>query len=374
MIPFNKPYLAGNEIVYVEESIRRGKISGNGHYTQECHAFFSRYFPGSKCLLTTSCTDALEMAALLINIEAGDEVILPSYTFCSTANAFALRGAKLIFCDSMENHPNIDPDDIRRKITSKTKAVVIVHYAGMACQMEEILEIVQSNNLFLIEDAAQAIESFYKKKRLGTFGHLATFSFHETKNINCGEGGLLVVNDRRLFNRSEIIWEKGTNRAAFSRGEVSKYNWIDIGSSFLLSDLNAAYLKAQLENLSKIQTKRQNIWNEYDIRLKKLTNSGVIHFLKQFEYGTNNAHLFAILCQDENTRNALIDHLKTHGILAVFHYLPLHKSPFYLSKNTEESLPNAEKVSKSIIRLPLYPSLTMKEQTQIINTIEEFFR
>lgn len=313
------------------------------------------------------------MAAILVNIEPGDEVIVPSFTFCSTANAFALRGAKLVFCDSLKDHPNIDPEDIRRKITSKTKALVVVHYAGMACNMDEIMEIVNTSNLFLIEDAAQAIESYYKGKRLGTFGHLSTFSFHETKNINCGEGGLLVVNDKKLHDRSEIIWEKGTNRAAFQRGQVNKYNWVDIGSSFLLSDLNAAYLKAQLENLSEIQSRRLAIWERYHSELNELREKGDIEYLQQTDHGTNNAHLFAIICADEKTRNSLIEHLSAHDILAVFHYLPLHKSPYYLSKHEDEVLANAERFSQTILRLPLFVELSVEEQIYIANSIKEFY-
>jgi dTDP-4-amino-4,6-dideoxygalactose transaminase len=268
-IPFNKPYLTGNETNYIYQAVQSGKISGDGIFTKKCHEFFELKYGFKKCLLTTSCTDALEMAAILSGIEDGDEVIIPSYTFVSTANAFVLRGAKIVFCDSQENHPNIDDTQIERLITSKTKAIVVVHYAGVACEMDNICSIATKHNLFLIEDAAQAIDSFYKGRPLGSFGHFAAFSFHETKNVISGEGGMLVINDLDFVERAEIIREKGTNRSKFFRGEIDKYGWVDIGSSYLPSDIIAAFLFAQLENLEIIQDKRLNLWNRYYHNLAK---------------------------------------------------------------------------------------------------------
>jgi len=263
MIPFNKPYLTGKEAHYLYHAVYSGKISGNGMFTQKCHNFFVQRYGFKKCLLTTSCTDALEMAAILIDIKQGDEVIMPSYTFVSTANAFVLRGATIVFADSGASNPNIDAEKLESLITPKTKAIVPVHYAGIACDMDKIMALAEKYNLFVIEDAAQAIDSYYNGRPLGSIGHLAAFSFHETKNIISGEGGMLVINDERFFRRAEIIWEKGTNRAEFFRGEVNKYGWVDIGSSFLPSEIIAAFLYAQLENLDDIQLKRKSIWNKY---------------------------------------------------------------------------------------------------------------
>ncbi|MEY4937884.1 MAG: hypothetical protein RIS64_4243, partial [Bacteroidota bacterium] len=255
-IPFNKPFLTGKEVHYIYQAVQSGKISGDGLFTKKCHDFFEKRYHFKKALLTTSCTDALEMAAILINIQPGDEVIMPSYTFVSTANAFVLRGAKIIFADSMRNHPNMDADSLESLITSRTKAIVPVHYAGVACDMDKIMALATKYNLYVIEDAAQAIDSFYKGKPLGSIGHLAAFSFHETKNIISGEGGMLAINDETFIERAEIIREKGTNRSKFFRGEIDKYGWVDIGSSYLPSDMIAAFLYAQLENLEVIQAKR----------------------------------------------------------------------------------------------------------------------
>ncbi len=295
MIPFNKPYLTGKETHYIYDAVHSGKISGNGKYTKLCHAYFEERYGFKKCLLTTSCTDALEMCALLINIQPGDEVILPSYTFVSTANAFALRGAKLVFADSDSSNPNIDAAALTELITPATKAIVVVHYAGVACDMEAIMSVAEAHNLFVIEDAAHSIESFYKSRPLGGIGHLSTFSFHETKNIISGEGGMLVINDDALIGRAEIIWEKGTNRSAFFRGEVDKYSWVDIGSSFLPSEVISAFLFAQLENLEEIQSERIRIWqryydafNEQEHLRQRLPNIP--------EHATNNAHMFYLLC------------------------------------------------------------------------------
>ena len=306
MIPFNKPYLTGKEVHYVYQAVFSGKISGNGFFTQKCHSFFEKRYGFRKCLLTTSCTEALEMAAILCNIQLGDEVIVPSYTFVSSALAFVRQGAKIIFADSCSNNPNIDADNIEALITSKTKVIVPVHYAGIACDMDKIMEIANRYNLFVVEDAAQAVDSYYKSRPLGSIGHLAAFSFHETKNIISGEGGLLVVNDERLIRRSEIIWEKGTNRSEFFRGEVNKYGWVDIGSSFLPSEVISAFLYAQLENLDAIQERRKSIWRIYYDGLKELENDGFIKMPDIPVYATNNAHMFYLVCRSLDERSALI--------------------------------------------------------------------
>ncbi len=339
MIPFNKPFLSGNETIYITEAVATGKISGDGNFTKKCHEFFEEKFGFKKCLLTTSCTDALEMAALLINIKDGDEVIMPSFTFVSTANAFVLRGAKIVFCDSRVDHPGIDEDKIESLITSKTKAIVPVHYAGVACDMDKIMDIATRYNLFVVEDAAQAIDSYYTgrdgiKKPLGSIGHLSAFSFHETKNIISGEGGMLVINDEKFIERAEIIREKGTNRSAFFRGQVDKYSWVDIGSSFLPSDIIAAFLFAQLENLEIIQQKRIQIWNNYFDLLKPLQDQGVIKLPYLPKYATNNGHMFYVICKTVEQRAKLINHLKENKILSVFHYVSLQSSKFYESQNS----------------------------------------
>ena len=372
-ITFNKPYLTGKETKYIEQAVKSGKVSGNGHFTKKCHTFFEEKYGFYKTLMTTSCTDALEMASILINIRSGDEVIIPSYTFVSTANAFVLRGAKIIFADSKKNHPNIDETKIESLITSKTKAIVVVHYAGNACEMDTILEIANKHNLFVIEDAAQAIDSYYKGKPLGSFGHFATFSFHETKNIISGEGGLLVINDKRYIKRAEIIWEKGTNRSEFFRGEVNKYGWVDIGSSFLPSDVTAAFLFAQIENLEKIQNQRIKIWNIYYNGLLDLEKKGLFKLPRVPNYATNNAHMFYLICNSNNDRTNLINHLNNNNIHAVFHYLSLHKSPFYKSKYRGCDLVNSDRFTETLIRLPLFYELNTEDIQYIIKMIHKFY-
>lgn len=370
MIPFNKPYLTGEEKEYIDEAISYGKLSGNGVFTKKCQSFFENKYDFKKCLLTTSCTDALEMAAILLDIKEGDEVIIPSYTFVSTANAFVLRGAKVIFCDSKEDFPNIDETKIESLITKKTKAIVIVHYAGVACNMDYIADIVNKYNLFLIEDAAQAIDSYYKGIPLGSFGHMSAFSFHETKNIICGEGGMLVINHDEFINRAEIIWEKGTNRAAFWRGEVDKYNWVDIGSSFLPSELNAAFLYAQILHLEDIQRKRSLILNRYLKGFEIANVNDKIRTLEIPHYSTNNAHMFFLICDSLDLRNQIIDTLREKDIYAVFHYLPLHRSPYYLNEGNEKiNLKNADFFSDHLVRLPLFPDLSEKDQDLVINLV-----
>lgn len=374
MIPFNKPYLTGAETKYIEEAVQSGKISGNGVFTQKCQLYFESKYGFKKALLTTSCTDALEMCALLINCEAEDEIIVPSYTFVSSALAFVRQGATIIFADSQKEHPNLDADLLERKITSKTKAIVVVHYAGVAVDMDAIMDLAEKYNLFVIEDAAQAIDSFYKGKALGSIGHLGAFSFHETKNIISGEGGMLTINDDRFIERAEILWEKGTNRASFFRGEVNKYGWVDTGSSFLPSEVIAAFLWAQIENLENIQEQRIRIWNNYYSALEILEKQGLVKLPQVPNYATNNAHMFYLVCLTIEDRTKLIAYLKEKNIHAVFHYLSLHKSEFYLEKyRIKNELPQSDYFTDCLVRLPFYYELTASEQQIIIQSILDFY-
>jgi len=370
-IPFNKPYLTGKEMHYMYQAVYSGKISGNGMFTQKCQKFFEEKYGFKKTLLTTSCTDALEMCAILADIQPGDEVIIPSYTFVSTALAFVRQGAKIIFADSSSLNPNIDTDRIEELITSRTKVIVVVHYAGIACDMDVIMALADKYNLLVIEDAAQGIDSYYKGKALGSIGHMAAFSFHETKNINAGEGGMLVVNDERFISRAEIIWEKGTNRAEFFRGEVNKYGWVDTGSSFLPSEIIAAYLYAQLENIDTIQTKRKNIWYTYFKGLESWSNLYIkLPFIP--DYATNNGHMFYLVCSSLGQRTSLIEHLKSNNIHAVFHYLGLHKSPYYHMKHDGREMTNSDIYTDCLVRLPLYYELSEEDLERIINSIKIF--
>ncbi|MES2417272.1 MAG: dTDP-4-amino-4,6-dideoxygalactose transaminase [Bacteroidota bacterium] len=376
MIPFNKPYLTGKESHYLYDAVSTGKLSGNGKYTQLCQKFLKETYGFGKCLLTTSCTDALEMAAILINIEPGDEVIMPSYTFVSSANPFILRGAKIVFADSRKDHPGIDEASIESLITPKTKAIVPVHYAGIACDMDIIMDLARKYNLFVIEDAAQAIDSYYTgrdgvKKALGSIGHLAAFSFHETKNIISGEGGMLAINDEQFEKRAEIIWEKGTNRSAFFRGEVDKYGWVDIGSSFLPSELIASFLWAQLENVDKIQIQRKKHWDYYYNSLGEWAESNEIGLPYVPDFGTNNAHMFYLVCKDGTQRRELIKKLKSEDVHAVFHYLSLHKSPFYKDKHDGRSLQNSDHYSDCLVRLPLFFELNEQVLNDVCYTIKK---
>ena len=379
MIPFNKPYLTGKEMQYIEEAVKSGKISGNGLFTKKCQEFFEKEFGFKKTLLTTSCTDALEMAAILADIKEGDEVIVPSFTFVSTALAFVRQGADIVFADSYSDNPNINADQIEALITEKTKAIVVVHYAGVACDMDKIMSIANKHGIIVIEDAAQAIDSYYiskdgTKKALGSIGHLSAFSFHETKNIISGEGGMLCINDDRFIQRAEIIWEKGTNRSQFFRGEVDKYSWVDTGSSFLPSEIISAFLWAQIENMRDIQDKRIKIWNRY---YEGLSSFEPVSIKKPKlplvpEYATNNAHMFYLVCDNVDDRTKFIQHLKDKGILSVFHYLSLHKSSYYEKYSTRKSeLPNSDMFSDCLVRLPLFYELTDEQVEYIINTIKE---
>jgi dTDP-4-amino-4,6-dideoxygalactose transaminase len=372
-IPFNKPYFSGLETEYIKQAVNSGKISGNGEFTHKCHDFFQRKYGFKKCLLTTSCTDALEMAAILCDIQPEDEVIVPSFTFVSTANAFVLRGAKIVFADSRSDHPGIDEKRIEELITPRTRVIIPVHYAGVACDMDKIMEIAKRHDILVVEDAAQAIDSYYKGRPLGSIGHFSCFSFHETKNIISGEGGMLVINDERFFKRAEIIWEKGTNRADFFRGEVNKYQWVDIGSSFLPTEIVSAFLFAQLENIEKIQGKRISLWKKYYEALKHLKKNHSISLPYLPEYSTINGHIFYLICNSLRERNLLIDFLRTNKIHAVFHYLPLHLSDYYSERHDQRILEYSIHFSERLLRLPLFFNLTKNEVERIINCIIEFY-
>ena len=375
MIPFNKPFLTGKEAHYMYEAVYTGKLSGNGKFTKLCQNFFAEKYGMKKCLLTTSCTDALEMCAILCDVKPGDEVIVPSYTFVSSALAFVRQGAKIVFADSMMRNPNIDAYKLESLITPRTKVIVPVHYAGVACDMDKIMEIADKHNILVVEDAAQAIDSYYKGRPLGSVGHLSAFSFHETKNVIAGEGGLLGINDPRFIRRSEIIWEKGTNRSEFFRGEVNKYGWVDIGSSFLPSEVIAAFLWAQLENIDNIQTKRKELWYSYYTRLKPLSDIGCFTVPDIPDYATNNAHMFYLVCKSLDERTALIDYLKGKGILSVFHYQSLHKSDYYRSTTNDiPYLPQCDRYTDCLVRLPMYYDLSVHDIEFITKQINLFYK
>lgn len=374
MIPFNKPFLTGKEAHYMYQAVYTGKLSGNGVFTKKCQSFFEEKYGFKKALMTTSCTDALEMAAILCDVKPGDEVIVPSYTFVSSALAFVRQGAKIVFADSYTGNPNIDATKIESLITDKTKVIVPVHYAGVACDMDIIMAIAEKYNLLVVEDAAQAIDSYYKGRPLGSIGHLAAFSFHETKNVISGEGGLLAINDTRFIRRSEIIWEKGTNRSEFFRGEVNKYGWVDTGSSFLPSEIISAFLYAQLENLEMIQNRRKAIWKQYYDGLKDLADKGYFSLPDIPDYATNNAHMFYLVCRSIDERTALIKYLKDNGVGAVFHYLSLHKSDYYRNNYTEiPDLPCCDRFADCLVRMPMYYELSEDDVSLIVEYIKEFF-
>ncbi len=372
-IPFNKPYFTNNEINLMIEAAKAGRISGNGIFTKKCHSFFEKRYGFRKALLTNSCTDALEMAAVLTRFNPGDEVICPSFTFVSTASAFALHGAKIIFADSRPDQPNIDENKIEELITPRTKAIIVVHYSGIACEMDVIMKIAEKYDLLVIEDAALSIDSYYHKKALGSIGDMAGFSFHETKNIITGEGGLLAVNNPALHERAEIIWEKGTNRAAFQRGDVKKYEWVDVGASYLPSEMMGAALIAQLRELKKIQKRRTSIWHQYLDKLKPMEEEGYIQLPMVPKYATINGSMFYFLTRNNTERNNLIRFLYKKGVHAVFHYLPLHISPYYKDKHDGRPLPNAIRYSDTIIRLPFFFELTNEEIEYVVEKIREFY-
>ena len=394
MIVFNQPHLTGKEAHYMYEAVYAGKLSGNGKFTKRCQQWFEERYGFRKTLLTTSGTDALEMCAMLCELKPGDEVIVPSYTFVSTALAFLREGAKVVFADSMKRNPNLDAETLESLITPRTKVIVPVHYAGVACDMDAIMAVAAKHNLLVVEDAAQAIDGYFVKELenervrelekipLGGIGHLAAFSFHETKNITAGgEGGLLVVNDERFVRRAEIIWEKGTNRAEFFRGEVNKYGWVDMGSSFLPSEVNAAFLWAQLENIDEIQAKRTQLWNRYYERLSLLgenlrKEAGKVPFSLPDvpDYATNNAHMFYLVLPNLDSRTGLIAHLRANGVQAVFHYLSLHSSEYYKTRHDGRALPECDRYADCLVRLPLYYDLSQEQVDQICDCIATYYQ
>ena len=371
MIPFNKPYCSGRELKYIEEVCHSTTMSGNGDFTKKCQTYFEEKYGFKKSLLCTSGTDALEMCAMLCNLKPGDEVIVPSYTFVSTALAFLREKAKVVFADSSAESPNMEAAQIEPLITEKTKVIAVVHYAGVACDMDAIMALAEKYNLLVVEDAAHCIDSYYKGRPLGSIGHLGAFSFHETKNISSGEGGMCVINDERFIHRAEIIWEKGTNRAEFYRGMVNKYGWVDMGSSFLPSEFNAAYLWAQLEQLDDIQNKRKHIWNSYFEGFNgKLGDKVKLPFIP--EYATNNAHMFYLLCPSLEYRTALMKFLRENDVQTTFHYLPLHSSKYYASRHGNRELPNCDFYGNCLVRLPLFYELSDMEIKKIVKLVVEF--
>lgn len=372
MIPYNRPYKSGNELATISKALEQENLGGDGTYMQLCHEQLEKKYGFARCLLTHSCSASLEMAARICDLKPGDEVIVPSFAYVTTASAFAANGATLRFADSEVNRPHINPQDIARLITDKTRAIVIVHYAGAACDMEAIMALVKAHGLLLIEDAAHAINVQYQGKYLGTFGHLATFSFHETKNIHCGEGGLLVINEAALENKAVSIWHEGTNRQDFKKGLSSKYEWHHLGSSYQPSELTASFLHAQLGAAEEVTRHRLQLWNQYHDALAGSCSPHQVTLPSNQE--AHNAHIFYLKCPDKSFRDALIAQLSADGVMAIFHYLPLHKSPYWLKEHKEESLAEAEKWADCLVRLPLYHSLTAGEQNAVVAAVEAFFR
>lgn len=374
MISFNYPCYIGDELGYIKDAIEKGKVSGDGFYTKKCNEWFLNKLD-RKILLTTSCTSALEMMGILLDLNPGDEVIMPSYTFVSTANAFVLRGAVPVFVDIRPDTLNIDENLVEQAITDKTKAIVAVHYAGVACEMDKLKEIAKKHNLYLLEDAAQGFDSEYKGQKLGTIGDLGTYSFHETKNIISGEGGCLIINNDKFCERAEIIREKGTNRSKFFRGQVDKYTWVDVGSSYLPSDMIAAYLYAQLDNCEKIQNKRLYIWDKYNEFFKKYEDLGLIRRPVVPKECKHNAHIYYVLFNDLETRTKFISYLKENGVQTVFHYIPLHSAPAgqkYCKTSGDMKVTN--KVSDCLVRMPMYYDLTDDDLDYIMNITDKFFK
>jgi dTDP-4-amino-4,6-dideoxygalactose transaminase len=370
-IQFNTPLVVGDEVNNIKKVINNTKFSGDGEYTKKCNSWLESHCKVKKVLLTTSCTHAIEMAAILINTKPGDEIIMPSYTFVSSANPFVLRGAKVVFIDIRPDTMNIDETKIEAAITKKTKAIIPVHYAGVSCEMDTIMEIAEKYGLFVIEDAAQGLMSKYKGRSLGSIGHIGCLSFHETKNYQCGEGGAILLNNSSLIERAEIIREKGTNRSQFNRGIVDKYRWIDIGSSYLPSELNAAFLYAQFESSYKVQEKRQSLWNEYSEQLSKLDQLDLQIIPNELEH---NSHMFYIKLKNTDERQKMIEHLKAFRIQSVFHYIPLHKSKKCSKYNIFHNKDEYTTIeSERLLRLPIYYNLTVPDVKYICNKVQEFF-
>jgi len=372
-ISFNRPFIVGRELYYISQAVQCGQLAGDGAFTRKCNRWMEEHFHAKKVLMTNSCTSALEMAAILADVQPGDEVILPSYTFVSTANAFALRGAAMRFVDVREDTLNIDEGLIEAAITDKTKAIVPVHYAGISCEMDSIMAIAEKHGLIVIEDAAQGVNASYKGQYLGTIGHLGCYSFHETKNYISGEGGALVINDERFAERAEIIREKGTNRSKFLRGEVDKYTWVDIGSSYLPSEMIAAFLYAQLEEAEKINKKRRYIWRTYCDALESLQDRGFLRLPFVPNACNHNAHMFYVILPNEELRDKLITYLKDRGISSVFHYMPLHTSPMGMRFGAHKTkLSVTERLAPRLLRLPCYYELTGDDQVRVINEVRSF--
>ncbi len=372
-IPFNKPYITGKEIEYMQESIKSGNIVGDGEFTKKCESLMAKKFSAKKVLLTNSCTDAMEMASLMIDFKPGDEVVVPSFTFSSTVNAFVLRGAKPIFADIREDTLNLDEAKIEAEITDKTKAIFPVHYAGVSCEMDVIMDVAKRHNLLVMEDAAQGVNARYNGQYLGTIGHLGAYSFHGTKNYTSGEGGAILINDQRFMERAEILREKGTNRSKFLRGEVDKYTWVDVGSSYLLSDILAAFLYAQLENLEETNKKRKAVFDFYYENLKDMEKAGKLRLPIIPDNCETNYHLFHIILPSQDHRNDLMQKMKTAGVHTTFHYVPLHNSPMGSKYGYKDGdLPVTENLSGRLLRLPLYPHLEKEELEIVVTTLRKF--
>jgi dTDP-4-amino-4,6-dideoxygalactose transaminase len=372
-VPFNRPFATGGEIDYICAAIATPNFSGDGSYTAHCHTLLQQSLGIQKALLTTSCTHALEMAALLLDMGPGNEIVLPAFTFPSTANAFVLRGARPVFVDIREDTLNIDEKRIEERITKQTKAIFLVHYAGVGCEMETIMAVAQRHGLAVVEDNAHGLYGKYRERYLGTFGELAAVSFHETKNFTCGEGGALLINDARFIERAEILREKGTDRSRFFRGEVDKYNWVDIGSSYLPSDLLAAFLRAQLEHRDQIQSMRRQIWENYACELAPWAETNGARLPIVPPECEQSYHMFYVILPSLDSRQALISHLSQREIFAVFHYLPLHLSPMGRTFGGREGdCPVTEKISERLLRLPFYTGMTTTEQAQVIEAVSEF--
>lgn len=375
-IPFNKPFISGKELFYIANSVMRGQISGNGFYTKKCESYLQEFTHCNNVLMTNSCTAALEMACILIDLKPGDEVIMPSFTFVSTANAVVLRGAVPVFCDINPQTFNLDETQLKACLTDKTKAIIPVHYAGQSCEMRVINDFAKNNGLYVIEDAAQSVGASYYGQHSGTIGDIGCFSFHETKNIMCGEGGALLINNPKFIDQAEIIREKGTNREAFFRKETELYTWVDQGSSYLPSELQMAFLCAQLENIAQVTKRRKKAVEYYNVHLKPLESRELITLPKFFSHNEVNYHLYALLCRNKQERGKLIEHLKARDINAVFHYIPLHSSPAgkKFSRMGVPDLPVTNAISDCLLRLPVYYDITIEEQNYVVNALNDFYR